>query len=102
MATITSDNRREIARLPNRPVRRKTRLFLSMFVLFLPKISLEDRYDPPANFLEIEILNPETHGFAGKRYTDYEIRMRVNDTCSIDVLLIFVRCLSRPICLSFG
>ncbi|CAF4968189.1 unnamed protein product, partial [Rotaria socialis] len=41
-------------------------------------ISLEDRYDPPANFLEIEILNPETHGFGNKRYTDYEIRMKTN------------------------
>ncbi|CAF3437564.1 unnamed protein product [Rotaria sp. Silwood1] len=60
MATIDTDNRREIARLPSRP------------------ISLEDRYDPPANFLEIEVLNPETHGFGNKRYTDYEIRMKTN------------------------
>ncbi|CAF1050208.1 unnamed protein product [Rotaria sp. Silwood1] len=60
MSTIESENRREIARLPTRP------------------ISLEDRYDPPANFLEIEVLNPETHGFAGKRYTDYEVRMKTN------------------------
>ncbi|CAF1987701.1 unnamed protein product [Rotaria magnacalcarata] len=60
MTTIDTENRREIARLPARP------------------ISLEDRYDPPANFLEIEVLNPETHGFAGKRYTDYEVRMKTN------------------------
>ncbi|CAF4368787.1 unnamed protein product, partial [Rotaria magnacalcarata] len=24
------------------------------------------------------VLNPETHGFAGKRYTDYEVRMKTN------------------------
>ncbi|CAF0903687.1 unnamed protein product [Rotaria sordida] len=60
MSTIETENRREIARLPARP------------------ISLEDRYDPPANFLEIEVFNPETHGFAGKRYTDYEVRMKTN------------------------
>ncbi|UJR37411.1 hypothetical protein I4U23_030115 [Adineta vaga] len=60
MAVTESENRREIARLPTRP------------------ISLEDRYDPPANFLEIEVLNPETHGFASKRYTDYEVRMKTN------------------------
>ncbi|CAF1556626.1 unnamed protein product, partial [Didymodactylos carnosus] len=59
MTTIDAD-RREIARLPVRP------------------ISLEDRYDPPANFLEIEVLNPETHGFGQKRYTDYEVRMKTN------------------------
>ncbi|CAF1398306.1 unnamed protein product [Adineta steineri] len=60
MSAVETENRREIARLPTRP------------------ISLEDRYDPPANFLEIEVLNPETHGFAGKRYTDYEVRMKTN------------------------
>ena len=48
--------------------------------LFVLKISLEDRYDPPANFLEIEVLNPETHGFGNKRYTDYEVRMKVRNT----------------------
>jgi len=60
MASLDTDNRREVARLPTK------------------QISLEDRYDPPTNFLEIEILNPETHGFGNKRYTDYEIRMKTN------------------------
>ncbi|CAF0837088.1 unnamed protein product [Didymodactylos carnosus] len=35
-------------------------------------------YEPPANFLEIEVLNPEIHGFGSKRYIDYEIRMKTN------------------------
>ena len=41
------------------------------------KQTLDDAYAPPANFLEIDVLNPETHGVGKKRYTDYEIRMRV-------------------------
>jgi len=41
------------------------------------KQTLEDAYSPPANFLEIDILDPQTHGLAKKRYTDYEVRMRV-------------------------
>ncbi|CAF0841896.1 unnamed protein product [Adineta steineri] len=60
MATVNTDNSRAIARLPTKA------------------ISLEDRYDPPANFLEIDVVNPETHGFGNKRYTDYEIRMKTN------------------------
>lgn len=42
------------------------------------KQTLDDAYAPPANFLEIDILNPETHGVGKKRYTDYEVRMRTN------------------------
>lgn len=42
------------------------------------KQDLEDAYAPPANFLEIDVLNPETHGIGNKRFTDYELRMRVN------------------------
>lgn len=41
------------------------------------KQSLDDAYAAPANLLEIEIANPETHGFGRTRYTDYEIKMRV-------------------------
>lgn len=41
------------------------------------KQSIEDAYAAPANFLEIDIANPETHGIAKKRYTDYEVRMKV-------------------------
>ena len=38
--------------------------------------SLEERYAEPS-FLEIEVRNPQTHGFGRTRYTDYEVRMRV-------------------------
>ena len=41
------------------------------------KQTLDDAYAPPSNFLEIDVSNPETHGFGRNRYTDYEIRMRV-------------------------
>lgn len=41
------------------------------------KQTLEDAYSPPANFLEIDVLDPQTHGVAKKRYTDYEVRIRV-------------------------
>lgn len=41
------------------------------------KQSLDDAYAAPANLLEIEVADPENHGFGRQRYTDYEIRMRV-------------------------
>lgn len=41
------------------------------------KQTLDDAYAVPANLLEIEVCNPETHGLARNRYTDYEIKMRV-------------------------
>lgn len=41
------------------------------------KQTLDDAYAPPANFLEIDVINPQTHGVGKKRYTDYEVRMRV-------------------------
>lgn len=41
------------------------------------KQTLDDAYAVPANFLEIDVVNPETHGVGKKRYTDYEVRMRV-------------------------
>lgn len=40
--------------------------------------SIEDSYAEPANFLEIDVLNPITYGEGRNRYTDYEIRMRTN------------------------
>ena len=43
------------------------------------KQSLDDAYAAPANLLEIEVCNPDTHGFGRNRYTDYEVRMRVSD-----------------------
>ena len=42
------------------------------------KQTLEDAYSPPANFLEIDVSDPQTHGVAKKRYTDYEVRMKVH------------------------
>ncbi|KAI8519324.1 PREDICTED: sorting nexin-3-like [Branchiostoma belcheri] len=42
------------------------------------KQTLDDAYAAPANFLEIDVLNPETHLMGKKRYTDYEVRMRTN------------------------
>lgn len=41
------------------------------------KQSIEDSYAEPANFLEIDVVNPITYGEGRNRYTDYEIRMRV-------------------------
>jgi len=42
------------------------------------KQTLDDAYAIPANFLEIDVVNPITHGIARTRYTDYEVRMRSN------------------------
>ncbi len=50
------------------------------------KQTLDDAYAPPANFLEIDVANPQTHGAGKKRYTDYEVRMRVR---SCDLLLAY-------------
>lgn len=41
------------------------------------KQTLDDAYAEPANFLEIDVCNPITHGVSRNRYTDYEVRMRV-------------------------
>ena len=46
------------------------------------KQTLDDAYAPPANFLEIDVLDSQTHGVGKNRYTDYEVRMRV---CSDDL-----------------
>ena len=42
------------------------------------KQTLDDAYAVPANFLEIDVINPITHGVANKRYTDYECRLKTN------------------------
>lgn len=47
--------------------------------LNVKKQTLDDAYAAPANFLEIDVINPETHGVGKKRYTDYEVRMRVSN-----------------------
>lgn len=46
--------------------------------LNVKKQTLDDAYAAPANFLEIDVVNPMTTLTAGKkRYTDYEVRMKV-------------------------
>ena len=42
------------------------------------KQTLEEAYGEPANFLEIDVCNPQTHGFGRGRYTDYEVHTRVS------------------------
>ncbi|XP_074657742.1 sorting nexin-12-like [Tubulanus polymorphus] len=42
------------------------------------KQTLEDAYSAPANFLEIDVKDPQTHGVGNKRYTDYEIKLQTN------------------------
>ena len=42
------------------------------------KQTLDDAYAVPANLLEIELSNPETHGIGRNRYTDYEVKMKVS------------------------
>ena len=42
------------------------------------KQTLDDAYAAPANMLEIEVINPITHGVGAKRYTDYEVRLKTN------------------------
>ena len=46
--------------------------------LMSKKQTLDDAYAAPANFLEIDVINPITHGVGAKRYTDYEVRMKVH------------------------
>ncbi|XP_048766238.1 sorting nexin-12-like isoform X2 [Ostrea edulis] len=43
------------------------------------KQTLEDAYSPPANFLEIDITDPQTHGLPKSkgRYTDYAVKMKI-------------------------
>jgi len=40
--------------------------------------SISDAYAVPANFLEIDVSNAQTHGVGKKRYTDYEVKMKTN------------------------
>lgn len=62
------------------------------------KQSLDDAYAAPANLLEIEVADPENHGFGRQRYTDYEIRMRVRSrecgSHSHDLHMLFIDCIA--------
>jgi hypothetical protein len=40
--------------------------------------SIEDKYLPPENLLEVRIINPETQGFQKDKFTDYEIIVQVS------------------------
>ncbi|CAH8540946.1 unnamed protein product [Schistosoma turkestanicum] len=40
--------------------------------------TIEDAYSPPANFLEIDVCDPLTHGYGKNRFTDYEVKLRTN------------------------
>lgn len=52
---------------------------ISVSRLATKKQSLDDMYSVPANFLEIDVINPQTTIIGGKKkYTDYEVRMRVS------------------------
>jgi len=42
--------------------------------------SFDEIYGPPENFLEVEVKNPQTHGFGRKMYTDYEIVCRLKSS----------------------
>lgn len=55
--------------------------------LNVKKQTLDDAYAAPANFLEIDVINPITHGLGKKRYTDYEVRMRVSPRLPSHLLL---------------
>lgn len=48
--------------------------------------TIREAYDPPANVLEVDVVNPETHGLGAKRYTDYEVKLRVSYSLSICIL----------------
>ena len=64
------------------------------------KQTLDDAYAAPANFLEIDVINPITHGIGNKRYTDYEVRMKVIDSLSAVALIEVFNC--RQIYRYFG
>lgn len=40
--------------------------------------SFDELYGEPENFLEIEVVNPRTHGYGNKMFTDYEIVCKTN------------------------
>jgi len=40
--------------------------------------TLEEMYSVPESFLEIEVRNPQTHGYGRKMFTDYEILCKTN------------------------
>lgn len=62
--------------------------------LNVKKQTLDDAYAVPANFLEIDVHNPKTTAQAGKkRYTEYEVNMRVSHSCPDTAHYQKIRCL---------
>ncbi|XP_068198254.1 sorting nexin-3 [Antennarius striatus] len=39
---------------------------------------ISDAYGPPCNFLEIDVINPETIGVGRSRFTTYEVKLKTN------------------------
>ena len=42
------------------------------------KVDLDDAYAQPANFLEIEVHDPQTQGIGNVRFTEYQVTTRTN------------------------
>ena len=55
------------------------------------KQTLDDAYAAPANFLEIDVINPITHGIGGKRY------VLVEDNATLDNTLVPLKSLDRRV-----
>lgn len=66
--------------MPNICVMLESPAVLSATQRLVPKRqTIEDAYSPPANFLEIDVCRPITHGEGKHRFTDYEVNLRVSD-----------------------
>ena len=77
--------------------------------LMSKKQTLDDAYAAPANFLEIDVINPITHGVGAKRYTDYEVRMKVckrkyysysKIKLSRPLIIFYILFIDKPSCVS--
>lgn len=52
------------------------------------KQTVNEAYAEPGDTLEIDIGDPQVHGFAKNRYTDYEVKTKVSgDFLSVATLL---------------
>ena len=60
--------------------------------------TLSDAYAVPANFLEIDVCEPETHGIGNKRYTDYEVRLKVLHLLFLNLILLILQFISSCQC----
>ncbi|CAB1453764.1 unnamed protein product [Pleuronectes platessa] len=46
--------------------------------LFSKPQNLNDAYGPPSNFLEIDVIKPETIGVGRGKHTTYEVKLKTN------------------------